>query len=245
MNVGTAFLIALISCLIVLCSYIFSGWYNPLVLGTVTGIIVGNPQLGLQIGAACALMDLGFYTYGGAVVPSYSMGALFGTVVAANGGDYNQGILVGTVVAMLGSWFDIIQGFLAIPFNHMADKAAANNDIKGVERWHLLGMPLTIMSTNFIPVFLGLLVIDKYQIIMDFIDKYAWIEAGLNAVSCVLPAVGFALLLSYMDIKKYWWAMLVGYVMFAFLGMPTLGLAILGVCVAYVYCFKLRKEGTD
>ena len=245
MNVGTALLSALVSCLIVLCSYIFSGWYNPLVLGTVTGVIVGNPQLGLQIGAACALMDLGFYTYGGAVTPSYSMGAIFGTVVAANGGDYNQGILVGTVVAMLGSWFDIIQGFLAIPFNHMADKAAENNDIKGVERWHLLGMPLTIMSTNFIPIFLGLLVIDKYQIIMDFIDKYAWIEAGLNAVSCVLPAVGFALLLSYMDIKNYWWAMLVGYVMFAFLGLQTIGLAILGVCVAYVYCFKLRKEGTD
>ena len=103
-------------------------------------------------------------------------------------------------------------------------------------------MPLTIMSTNFLPIFLGLLVIDKYQIIMNFIDQYAWIEAGLNAISCVLPAVGFALLLSYMDIKNYWWAMVIGYVMFAFLGLQTLGLAILGVCVAYVYCFKLKKE---
>ena len=116
MNVGTAFLIALVSCLIVLCSYIFSGWYNPLVLGTVTGIIVGNPQLGLQIGAACALMDLGFYTYGGAVTPSYSMGAIFGTVVAANGGDYNQGILVGTVVVDYDQLIVLIIG-LADPFD--------------------------------------------------------------------------------------------------------------------------------
>ena len=243
MNVATALIIALVSCLIVLCSYMFSGFYNPLVLGVVTGVIVGDPQLGLQIGSACALMDLGFYTYGGAVTPSYSMGTIFGVVVASQGGDYNQGILVGTVVAMLGSWFDIIQGFLAIPLNHKCDQCAANNDIKGVERWHLLGMPLTIMSTNFIPIFLGLLVIDKYQIILNFIEQYSWIEAGLNAVSCVLPAVGFALLLSYMDIKNYWWAMLVGYVMFAFLGLDTLGLAILGVCVAYVYCFKLKKDG--
>lgn len=242
MNVMTALIIALSSCLIVLLSYVFSGFYNPLVLGTVTGVIVGQPQLGLQIGATCALMDLGFYTYGGAVTPSYSMGTIFGTVVAANGGDYNQGILVGTVVAMLGSWFDIIQGFMAIPLNHAADKAAANNNIKGVERAHLLGMPLTIMSTNFIPVFLGMLVIDKYTIIMDFIENYAWVEAGLNAVSCVLPAVGFALLLSYMDIKNYWPFMLAGYVFFAFLGLGTLGLAILGVCIAYVYCWKLKKE---
>lgn len=243
MNVSTALIIALVSCIIVLCSYIFSGFYNPLVLGVVTGLIVNQPQLGLQIGASCALMDLGFYTYGGAVTPSYSMGTIFGVVVASQGGDYNQGILVGTVVAMLGSWFDILQGFMAIPLNHMCDKCAANNDVKGVERWHLLGMPLTIMSTNFIPIFLGLLVIDKYQLILNFIQQYSWVEAGLNAVSCVLPAVGFALLLSYMDIKNYWWAMLVGYVMFAFLGLDTLGLAILGVCVAFVYCFKLKKEG--
>jgi PTS system mannose-specific IIC component len=60
-------------------------------------------------------------------------------------------------------------------------------------------------------------------------------------VGSALPAVGFALLLSYMEIKVYWPYMLVGFVLFAYLGIPTVGLAIIGIAAAGLY-MKRKKE---
>ena len=89
--------------MIVFASLAMGGIYNPLIFGVVTGILVGDVRLGLEVGAICALYDIGFYTYGGATTPDYNVGAMFGVVVAKQSGDINQGIIIGTVVALLMS----------------------------------------------------------------------------------------------------------------------------------------------
>jgi PTS system mannose-specific IIC component len=142
---------------------------------------------------------------------------------------------------LLASWFDVLQGIMATGFIHGADKALKNNNIKGFELWHLNGT-WTIMICNFVPIFIGMLFIDKYQIIVDFVDKYSWFENGINVVGAMLPAVGFGMLLSYMDIKHYWPFMIIGYVLFAYLGLPTLGLALFGIAIAYLYAFKIKTN---
>ena len=50
--------------MIVFASLAMGGIYNPLIFGVVTGILVGDVKLGLEVGAMCALFDIGFYTYG-------------------------------------------------------------------------------------------------------------------------------------------------------------------------------------
>lgn len=241
MNVQLAFMVALSVGVVSFLTYVIAGLWTPLLTGVLAGLFIGHPDVGLQVGAACSLMSIGFYTYGGAVTPSYGLGAVFGTVVAVQSGDYNQGIVIGSIVALLGSWFDILQGMLGTVLLHGADRALAKNNIHGFELWHLNGI-WTIVLTNFVPVFIGMLFIDKYQIIVDFVNQYSWFESGISVVGAVLPAVGFAMLLSYMDIKHYWPFMIVGYVMFAYLGMPTMGLALFGIAVAYLYAFKLKKN---
>lgn len=232
--------IAVALSLLVVGAYVVSGSYTPLMTGLVAGIVLGDPVMGLKVGGACALMSLGFYTFGGAVTPSYSLGAVFGVAVALQSGDYNQGIVIGSVVALLGSWFDILQGMIATLFIHKGEKALGNNNIKAFERWHINGI-WTIIITNFIPVFFGMLFIDKYTIISDFVTKYAWFQSGISLVGASLPAVGFALLLSYMDIKKYWAFLALGYVLYAYMSLPTLGLAFMGIIAGYLYAFKLKK----
>jgi PTS system mannose-specific IIC component len=44
-----------------------------------------------------------------------------------------------------------------------------------------------------------------------------------------------------MDIKKYWPYMLAGYVLFAYMKVPTIGLAIVGVAAAGLY-MKAEQE---
>ncbi len=241
-NLLLAFLLAAFTGLMILfCSLAISGLYNPLVFAFVTGLIVGDVGLGLQVGAACALMALGFYTYGGATIPDYNVGAMFGVLIASQSGDVTQGIVIGSVIALLMSWFDILGRTATTVFQHGGDRALARRSIQSFERWHLAGT-LSWFLGRFIPVFIGIMFIDRYEVIATFVQNYAWVKNGLAVIGKALPAVGFALLLSYMDIKGYWPFLLLGYALFAFMGVPTLGLALIGIAAGALFTGKARKK---
>src|SRR2546428_13222900 len=57
--------------------------FRPLIAGTGAGLIVGDLNLGMAVGATLELTALGVYTYGGATNPHYPTGALIGTPLAA------------------------------------------------------------------------------------------------------------------------------------------------------------------
>jgi PTS system mannose-specific IIC component len=209
-------------------------YWAPLMLGFLAGILVGDINLGLQVGATCALMALGFYTYGGATMPDYNIGAIFGVFVAKQSGQVEQGLVVAAALALLMALFDILGRGATTVFQHGGDRALARRSLKSFERWHMAGTIPWFLG-RFIPVFVGMTFIDRYQIVSDFIARFAWIRDGLGVIGSALPAVGFALLLSYMDIKRYWPYMLIGYVLFAYMGVPTIGLAIIGCAAAGIY----------
>ena len=230
----TAFLLALVTGVLFVFLALGVNFWAPLFLGFLSGIIVGDVTLGLQIGAVCALMALGFYTYGGATTPDYNIGAIFGVFVASQTGDQSQGIVIGSIIALLMSVFDILGRMTTTIFQHGGDRALARRKLKSFERWTMAGTIPWFLG-RFIPVFVGMLFIDRYSAIQDFVASYAWFQSGLGVIGSALPAVGFALLLSYMDLKSYWPYMLVGYALFAYMGVPTVGLAIIGAAAAGLY----------
>lgn len=69
----------------------------------------------------------------------------------------------------------------------------------------------------------------------------AWLNAGLNVASGMLPALGFAILLRQMPLKKYGYFLLAGFVMAAYLGMGMLAIAMVGVVIC-VFIFQLKEE---
>ena len=242
-----AFIMAAVAGLSVLIGMLALGIWAPLMLGFFAGVVVGNVQLGLQIGAVCALMALGFYTYGGATTPDYNTGAMFGVFVASQAmgsmsveAAISHGLVVATAISLLMSLFDIFGRAGTTVFQHGGDRALAKRRLASFERWHLAGT-VSWFAGRFIPVFIGMLFVDRYQLITAFIDNFAWFKNGLSVVGGALPAVGFALLLSYMDITTYWPFMLVGYVLFAYLNVPTVGLGLIGAAAAGIY-MKSKKD---
>ena len=246
---GSTVLLALFLALFTGITIVFIGlgfnMWAPLFYGIVAGIIVGNLDLGLKVGAACALLGLGFYTYGGATMPDFSIGAIFGVFMASQrlsrganidaiNAEIAQVIPIVTAIALLMSLFDILGRGSTTIFQHGGDNALAKRNIASFQRWHLAGTIPWALSRA-IPVFIGMLFINQYQVLAAAIDNLVWLQNGLGVVGKSLPAVGFALLLSYMDIKTYWPYMLAGYVLFAFMGLPTVGLAIIGLAAAGLY----------
>jgi PTS system mannose-specific IIC component len=236
-----AFILALITGLWVLVGMLSTGLWMPLILAVLAGLIVGDVGLGMKVGALCSLMFLGFYTYGGATTPDYNVGALFGVFVAHQSGDIDQGIVIGSIIALLMSWFDILGRASTTVFQHGGDRALARRNLKSFEKWHMAGT-LSWGLARFIPVFIGMLFLDRYVVIQQFVENYAWFQRGLSVIGSSLPAVGFALLLSYMDIKRYWPYMLAGYVLFAFIHVPTIGLAIVGVAAAGLWVKRQQEN---
>lgn len=213
------------------------GIRTALLSGVVAGLAVGDVNLGFQIGATCLLMSIGFHTYGGATVPDYVTGAMFGTVVAKNTGSYDVGLTVAVSLSLLMTQMDILGRASTTVFQHLADKALADNSIKRFEMWTLAGT-LPWFFARFIPVFIGILLSDQVTEIANFANNIKWFSQGLAVVGKALPAVGFALLLSYMDMKKFWPFMVVGYVLFAYMGVGTIGLALIGAAAGALYTAK-------
>lgn len=210
---------------------------NVLWAGVFAGFCVGDPQTGFQIASTCLLMSLGFFTYGGATIPDYVTGTVFGTVVAVRTGNYEVGLSIAIALSLLMSQMDILGRATTTVFQHLGEGALAKNNIRLFETWTLCGtLPWSLSRT--IPVLLGMLMIDNVKALADFATQTQWIANGLSIVGAALPAVGFALLLSYMDIKKYWPFMIIGYVGFAYLSMNTISLALVGCALGALFMNK-------
>ena len=210
------------------------GVRTALLSGVISGLVVGDVALGFEIGATCLLMSVGYYTYGGATTPDYVTGAIFGVVVAKNTGSYDVGLAISITLSLLMTQMDILGRASTTVFQHLADAALAENNIKKFEIWTVLGT-LPWIASRFVPVFVGILLVDQLEGFANFATSVAWVSNGLAVVGKALPAVGFALLLSYMDIKKYWPFMIVGYVLFAYMGVGTIGLALIGAAAGALY----------
>ncbi len=212
---------------------------RPLIAGTGAGIIVGDLQLGMAVGATLELTALGVYTYGGATIPDYQTGAIIGTALAAAGaGDLATktavGLTIGLPAAVLLASLDPIGRFLPTFWIHRADRYAEEGNSSGLTWMHWTAfIPWGLVRA--IPTFMAALALNtdtvrqvQAAIPQGFID-------GMTLVGAVLPAVGFAMLLKIMPVSKYWYMLLVGFVLYAYLKVPLLGIALFGLAIAFMF----------
>lgn len=220
------------------------GPYTPLFAATVTGLVMGDLQTGLMIGATLQLMTLGVATYGGATVPDFLSGAIMGTayaIISGNGAEYGIGVAV--PIGLLLTQLDILGRMTNTFFQHKADKYAAEGNYKGVERCNVLGIfPWTL--SRVIPVFIGLAFGEQ---VVNLINEWipVWVMNGLKAAGAILPAMGIAILMRYLPIKKYWPYFIIGFVLLAFGAefFSVLGVALVGVALAAMYVMNQNNKG--
>jgi mannose/fructose/N-acetylgalactosamine-specific phosphotransferase system component IIC len=207
-------------------------WQEALVAGFVTGAIVGNIPLGLTIGASLTLLSLGLWTYGGATIPDFQTGAIVGTAIGALGGGIPVGLAIALPTALLMTQMDVLGRAVTTVFIHGADHYADEGNEGGVTAMHLLGQ-IPWGLTRAIPVFLAVwLGAGPIQSVIK--TAPTWFYNGMTVVGHVLPALGFALLLSMLPVRRFWPFLLIGFVLFAYLKMPVIGIAILAVAIGFL-----------
>ena len=207
---------------------------EPLIAGLFTGWVVGDVQTGLMVGATLTLMSLGMATYGGATIPDFMVGAILGTAFGAiSGQGLAGGLAIAVPTALLMTQLDVFRRAITTVFIHAADRAIEREDLRSFEAMHILGQ-LPSGLARAVPVFLAIwLGSGPVQSFINWMP--AWFMKGIQTIGSVLPALGFALLLGMLPTKKYWPFLVLGYVLFAYLKVPVLGIALVGIAGATIY----------
>jgi mannose/fructose/N-acetylgalactosamine-specific phosphotransferase system component IIC len=212
---------------------------RPLIAGTGAGLIIGDLNLGMAIGATLELTALGVYTYGGATIPDYQTGAIVGTVLAhATGGslatETAAGLAIGLPAAVLLSSLDPIRRFLPTFWIHKADDYASHGNDRGLTWMHWTAVLPWVLAPA-IPTFLAALALNNTSV--QDLEKAipAGFTTGMILVGGILPAVGFGMLLKIMPVAKYWYMLVLGFVLYGYLKVPLLGIALFGLAIAFMF----------
>ena len=209
-------------------------FYRPLPLGTFVGLILGDVKTGLAIGATLQMMSLGVIGMGGASVPDYVSATLIATVVGIQSGQGLEiGLALGLPVGMLYINLDVLQKLIngrisALTqrlFNEKKFGAAMKSfELSRIVMWLKYMVPLMLV------IVAGESVVDLVLNVMP-----DWLMNGLTVAGKVLPVTGMAILLNFMPLKKNILYFIIGFVLFAYLNVPVLGVALVGVGLAVKY----------
>ncbi|WP_327083590.1 PTS mannose/fructose/sorbose/N-acetylgalactosamine transporter subunit IIC [Streptococcus suis] len=209
---------------------------SPVFAGFITGLIMGNMEVGLLIGASLQLVVLGVGTFGGASRIDATSGAVLATAFSISQGlDPEIAIsTIGVPVAGLLVYTDILGRFTTTFFAHRVDAAIERFDYAGIERNYLLGAIPWALSRA-LPVFLALAfgggLVETLVTTIE-LPEYKWIAAGLTLAARMLPGLGFAILLHYLPLKRNLHYLAAGFALTAMLTVLYGNVSALGGAVA-------------
>lgn len=229
-----AFILALIAALDVM-DYQFGTLYifRPIVLGTLTGIVLNDVNQGLIIGATLELFFMGAVSIGAYIPPDVIVGGVLATAFAITTGSGAEVAItlampIALVSAAVGNLLDALSPVLL----SIADKAAKDGDDKKIVIIHwILGL-LNVGRRFFLVFFAYWIGVDKVSLLLNIIPSY--IIDGMGAAAGLLPALGLAMLMRMILNKKIIPFYFLGFALAAFLNVSVLGTAILGLILVIV-----------
>lgn len=209
----------------------------------IVGIIMGNPTLGLVVGGTIQLMSMGALGLGGASAPNYGVAGQVATIIACLTGtdDISVGLTIGIVVAMLYVQIDVLfKIFNSWVFKVVRGYAEKREYSKMNAAFFISYIWLFVQGA--LPMVIVLAFGQQaVEAIVNFMP--AWFTQGLSIAAGILPVTGFAMLLTFMPVNKFFAFLILGYVLAAYFGLSVLPIALLGAVVAIEY-FQLKSTGT-
>ncbi|WEV71182.1 PTS sugar transporter subunit IIC [Lactobacillus sp. ESL0785] len=219
---------------------IYSALNTPVGAGLIAGLIMGNMPTGLFIGASMQLMVLGVGTFGGASRIDATTGTVLATALSVSIKGMSPQAAISAIavpVATIMVELDVLARFANTYFSHRIDHLIDQEHInyKAVERNVLYGaLPWSLSRA--IPVFIALAFgRGLVQTIANALNgNLLWLGQGLTVAGATLPAVGFAILLRYLPIKKHAAYLILGFTITTLFSVLFSSIQALGVGVTAV-----------
>ncbi|MEF9962336.1 MAG: PTS sugar transporter subunit IIC [Erysipelotrichaceae bacterium] len=216
---------------------------EPVVTGFLVGLILGDVQKGLIIGAELQMMWMGATGIGPTAQLNIGTGGTIGTAVALmTGKGAAIAITFGLPVAVIMQFLDtlLMTGYSGLM--HTVDKRIDEMKDKSIEYFHYFcGFCTFLMyfSLTFIVMYFG------NSVIQGIVDGFpAWANSGLAAVSKILPAMGFALLLNLLLEKDLIPFFILGFIITAYTELTMVAVTAIAIGIAWIV-YLLKSSSID
>lgn len=210
----------------------------PLVNGTVVGIILGDPLLGLMAGATINLAYIGWISAGGTMPSNIGIAGVYGTAITVLAkASPDLAITLAIPIGLLGVLLWNLQMTLNVFWVHRLDANAENGEINKIFFNAWLFPQLTALAVNGTPAFILMILGGDFfnrllgQIPQSFVN-------ALSVTGNLLPALGVAMLLNYLGKKKMIPYFVIGFFLTTFLDLSMMAIAILGGCLAVIIYYQ-------
>lgn len=210
--------------------------FRPIIVSTLTGIILGNVQLGLLTGGITELAFAGLTPAGGTQPPNPVLAGVMATVIA-----YTTGTDAAGAMALALPFSFLMQYIILFCYSSFslfmrgADEAALKGDTQKIIRINVTCTAIVALLYGVVVFLCAFVAQDAMKNLVEALPE--WLTHGLEVAGGVLPAVGFAMLLKVMLKFEFLPYLLIGFVISCFLDFSNmLPIAIVGVALAlFVY----------
>ena len=204
---------------------------RPLVLGALVGIILGDVKTGVMIGFQLELVFMGMYAIGASIPPDMIVGSVLGTAFAiTTGNGMETAITIAMPAAILSAFVvNLFYGVITPIMARAADRFAEEGKYKKIEAIFLSNgflFDLTFAVIAFVAFLFGG---DAVQAVVSAIP--GWLTSGITIAAGILPALGFAQLISMIMSRKVAVFFLFGFLLSAYLGVSTVGIVCFSVVI--------------
>lgn len=215
--------------------------FRPIIVCTLTGIILGDLQLGLLAGGLTELAFAGLTPAGGTQPPNPVLAGVMTTVIAyTTGKDPATAIGLALPFSFLMQYIILFYYSMFSVFMKKADLYAAEVDIKKFVRLNITTTAIVALTYGVVVFLCAYVAQDAMQALVQSMPE--WLTHGFEIAGGILPAVGFGMLLKVMLKGEYIPFLIIGFVVASFLPFSNLlPVAIIGVALA-LFVFNIDKD---
>lgn len=213
--------------------WFFSMLSRPIFLVSIVGLLLGDLEQGIMLGATLELIFIGTTFIGGVVPQDIIIGSVFASAIAiVYDQDPSVAVTLSVPLSLLGSIFwNFFKGLVTV----VAEKFEGlieDHNIDGFKKLWLAQAGVFLLS-YFVIGFVGFLF--GAEAINTFVELIpAWITSSLQVAAGMLPALGMALLMSTLWDKYSAPYFFIGFALVSFFGGSLISVGFIGAAVAVI-----------
>lgn len=207
---------------------------RPLLIAPVVGLIMGDLNNGLLIGATLEVMWMGVGNVGAYSAPDMISGTAIGTALGIASGGPEAAVALAVPTSLLAQQLLVLYRSGIVALNPIANKWAETGDFDKIFKINYIPMVIAFLIRavpTFLAIYFGAGAIEH---IVNSLP--AVVISGLGTAGKVIPAVGIGLLMQMM-IKKaeLWMFLLAGFALAVYLNLSVLPITLIALPFALLY----------
>lgn len=215
---------------------------SPLPAALWVGIVLGNIPAAMAVGAILQLMYLGTIAAGANLPQDPVLATLLSTaIVLQTGAPAETAVSMAIPLGLLGTMMWNSNRAINVIWVHMADNYAKKGNTMGIYLCGLLYPTLARIPTHIIPVALAAYYGPTYmKTVLDALPASAM--HGLEVIGGLMPAVGFAIVITVIGRKYLLPYFMAGFFLVKYAHLSPLPLAIFGLIIAYLHVMFISNK---